>query len=172
MKTFSKIFILFLIVLTGVSCQSSVDLSRTTLLVEQQPEPPINSADLAYELSQKTWCSNDEAFSMMLLMVAEEDRCLNFNERHIELTVKGLADGSWDLNPTDPITKGTMAYMVIRALKLKTGVMMHLLPSRRYAYREALHHQLMSPGSANEPLTAPEVIGILGRAARWMENQP
>ena len=45
-----------------------------------------------------------------------------------------------------------------------------VLPSRRYAYREALHYELMTPGSVNEPLTAPEVIGILGRAARWMEN--
>ena len=170
MNTLSKILILFLVAMAAVSCQSSVDFGRTTLPVEQQPDPPINSAGLAYELSQKTWCSNDEAFSMMLLMVVEEDRCLDFNERHIELTVKGLADGSWNLSPSDPVTKGTLAFMVIRAINLKTGVMMYVLPSRRYAYREALHYELMTPGSVNEPLTAPEVIGILGRAARWMEN--
>ena len=106
----------------------------------------------------------------MLLMTMGEDRCLNFNERLIELSVKGLADASWKLEAGKPVTKGTLAYMACRAAKLKTGVMMNLIPSRRYAYREAVYHGLIMPGSATEPLTAPEVIGIMGRVARLNEN--
>ena len=170
MKTFTKILVVSLLGLSAFSCQSSIDLTRTTLPDDQQPEPVIDSAALTYQLNQKTWCSNDEGFSMMLLLATGEDRCLNFNERLIELSVKGLADASWKLNANEPITKGTLAYMVCRAAKLRTGVMMHLIPSRRYAYREAIYHGLITPGSVNEPLTAPEVVGIMGRLARLNEN--
>ncbi|KPK74275.1 MAG: hypothetical protein AMJ79_14585 [Phycisphaerae bacterium SM23_30] len=170
MNILSKLFLVLLAGMVGFSCQPSVDLTRTTLPADQQPEPVIDSAMLAYELNQKTWCSNDEAFSLMLLMAVGEDRCLNFNERLIELSVKGLADASWRLQADEPITKGTLAYMVCQAAKLKTGVMMKLIPGRRYAYREAVYHGLITPGSASEPLTAPEVVGIMGRLARLNEE--
>ncbi len=170
MKTLTKILMVSLVGLTAFSCQSSIDLTRTTLPDDQQPEPVIDSAALTFELSQKTWCSNDEGFSMMLMLAAGEDRCLNFNERLIELSVKGLADASWRLEASEPITKGTLAYMVCRVANLKTGVMMNLFPNRRYAYREAVYHGLITPGSVNEPLTAPEVVGIMGRVARLNGN--
>ena len=170
MKTLTKILVVSLVGLSAFSCQSSIDLTRTTLPDDQQPDPVIDSAALTFELSQKTWCSNDEGFSMMLLLAAGEDRCLNFNERLIELSVKGLADASWRLEASDPITKGTLAYMVCRVANLKTGVMMNLFPSRRYAYREAVYYGLITPGSVNEPLTAPEVVGNMGRVARLNGN--
>jgi len=170
MSYLSRLLLLLLLSLAAVSCQAPIDTTRTTLPTDQNPEPDINSAALTYELSQKTWCSNDEAFSLALLMVIGEDRCLDFNERHIELSVKGLADAGWKLEPDAPVTKGTLAYIICRAAELKTGIMMHLLPSRRYAYREAVHQGLMMPGSAAEPLTAPEVVGIMGRVARLNEK--
>ena len=47
---------------------------------------------------------------------------------------------------------------------------MHLLPGRRYAYREAVNLGLIAQGSEYEPLTGPEAVGIMGRAAR-MDQQ-
>ncbi len=56
--------------------------------------------------------------------------------------------------------------MVCRALSIKGGLMMNLIPSRRYAYREAVYQGLMRSGSESEPLTGPEAVGILSRAGR------
>jgi len=67
--------------------------------------------------------------------------------------------------------KGTLAYMVCKALDLQGGVMMHLVPVRRYAYREAVVQNLMFRGSEWEPLTGPEVVAILGRAERMRQDK-
>ena len=169
MRTWIKLLCGWFAAFSAISCQSSVDLTRTTLPAGQQPQGAVDSANLAYDLNQKTWCSNDEAFSMVLMLVTGEDHCKDFNERFIELGVKGLIDTSWKLQADEPVTKGVLAYMLCRKLDLDIGVMMRLLPTRRYAYREAVYHGLMTLGSADEPLTGPEVVGIMSRAARWQD---
>lgn len=131
----------------------------------------VNSAELAYSLSNQTWCSNDEACSMMLQMVDGADAYTNFEQRYEALAGKGLACSGWNLKGTDRVTKGTLAYMVCKALDLRGGVMMHLLPVRRYAYREAVVQKLMFRGSECEPLTGPEVVAILGRAERMRQDK-
>jgi len=164
-----------LVLLVGMmlcSCQSNPDPARKiepssgALAAES-----LDSADLAYRLSSQTWCTNDEACSMVLLMIDGEDRYQSFTDRLIALDAKGVADASWDIEGDDPVTKGTLAYMVCRTLGMKGGVMMRLIPSRRYAYREALYYGLMAKGSACEPLTGPEAVGIIGRAARMKEGE-
>lgn len=109
---------------------------------------------------------------MVLLLIDGEDRYQNFMDRLIALDAKGVTQSSWEIEADEPVTKGTLAYMLCRALGLKGGVMLRLIPCRRYAYREALNYGLMAKGSAREPLTGPEAVGILGRAARMKEGEP
>ncbi len=131
----------------------------------------LNSAELAYTLSNQTWCSNDEACSMMLQMVDGSDAYTSFEQRYEALAGKGLACKGWHLKGEDHVMKGTLAYMVCKALDLQGGVMMHLVPVRRYAYREAVVQNLMFRGSEWEPLTGPEVVAILGRAERMRQEK-
>ncbi len=125
-----------------------------------------NSAELAFLLSSKDFCCNNDALSMLILMTDGQDDSANFDERVKYLADKGVVSSSWNLNADQAVTKGTIAYMVCKTLGVKGGLMMKLIPSRRYAYKEAIHNKLMERGSENEPLTGPEVVGILGRAAR------
>lgn len=108
---------------------------------------------------------------MVLLMIDGEDRYQSFMDRLIALDAKGVTRSSWEIEADEPVTKGTLAYMLCRTLRLKGGVMLQLIPSRRYAYREALNYGLMAKGSEWEPLTGPEVVGIIGRAARMKEGE-
>ena len=151
---------------TNVSLESKVEPSSGALAGESR-----DSADLAYRLSSQKWCSNDEACSMVLLLIDGEDRYQNFDDRLIALDAKGVADASWGIEADKPVTKGTLAYMLCRTLGLKGGVMLRLIPSRRYAYREALNYGLIAKGSQGEPLTGPEAVGIIGRAARMKEGE-
>ncbi len=132
--------------------------------------PNRNSAAMAYKLMHKTWCSNDDAFSMVLLLFTGQDRCKDFAQRLALLKQQGLADKSWHLNADKTVTKGTLAYMLCKGLKIKGGVVMHLLDIRRYAYREAVYNKLMQPGSEYEPLTGPEVVGIMNRAGNYKQR--
>ena len=171
MRPLSHMLMLVLLGMLLCSCQT-VDISRK---VEPSSgvlaEDSRDSADLAYNLSSQTWCTNDEACSMVLLMIDGEDRYQSFNDRLIALDAKGVAQASWDIDADEPVTKGTLAYMLCRTLGLKGGIMLNLVPCRRYAYREVVYHGLMEKGSEWEPLTGPEAIGIIGRAARMKEGE-
>lgn len=169
--------ITMLLVLVGIglmccSCQSAKsNVSQEDLITEELAQESLDSATLAYELAYQTWCSNDQACSMVLLMLNGEDRYQSFAQRLRALIAEGLVQESWKLNGDDSVTKGTLAYMICEVMQIKGGVMMYLLPSRRYAYREAVDRGLMLYGSENEPLTGPEVVGIVGRVARIQEKE-
>jgi len=153
------------------SCRSGrIDLDRKMVSNDNGQALSRDSAQLAYRLSGETWCSNDDACSMMLLLIDGTDHCEKFAQRLILLDVKGVADASWDITPDEPVTKGTLAYMLCRTLGLNNSIMMKLQPSRRYAYREAVYYGLMDRGSENEPVTGPECVGIMHRAAKMLEK--
>ena len=166
MKILRQMLVVSLAGLAAGSCQSPVDLSQEPPNLGPPAAVSRDSASTAYELSRQAWCSNDMACSMVLLMTQGEDRYTSFEERRAAVEVKGLARANWRLQGDKPVSKGTLAYMLCRAMDIKGGLWMHLLPSRRYAYREALHRKLMERGSEYEPLTGPEAVGILGRAGR------
>jgi len=169
MKILGQMLVLLLVGMAAGSCQSVVDLAKEPAGAGPLAAVGRDSAETAYELSGQTWCSNDLACSMVLLLAQGEDRYVNFEQRLAGLEVKGLARADWRLQAEEPVTKGTLAYMLCRTLDIKGGVLMHLLPSRRYAYREAIYYELMERGSEYEPLTGPEAVGVLGRAARMSQ---
>jgi len=134
MKYLPFVFLLLLTLAGLCSCQSSSKLPEEALAApaaESADKAGRDSAELAFTLVNKTWCSNDE----------------------------------------EPVTKGTLAYRLGRALDIKGGLMLRLAPCRRYAYREAVYQDLMVRGGDNEPLTGPEVVGIMSRAGQRKAGQ-
>jgi len=158
-------FLLVLISILACSCQSNQATKSDSAGLSNQ-----DSATLAYELASQRWCTNDQACAMMLLLVDDQDNNKSFDARLAALQSKGLVEPGWFLAANDPVNKGTLGYMLYRALDLEGGVIIQLLPLRRYGYREVVHAGLMLRGSEYEPLTGPEVVGIMGRAARLMER--
>ena len=63
---------------------------------------------------------------------------LKHRERMALIESKGLAQSGWHLRADQTVSKGTLAYMVCRALDVEGGLMLRLAPGRRYAYREAV----------------------------------
>jgi hypothetical protein len=164
-----KYTVLLLIIAVAVAgCQSNV--ANVSMPAGELAAESVNSAELAYTLSSQKWCSNDQGCSMVLLLVDGEDRYTNFDQRLAALESKGLADASWNLKEAEPVSKGTLAYMLCHGLDIKGGVLMQLIGGRRYAYREAVFCGLMMRGSETEPLTGPEVVGIMGRSSRIKEK--
>lgn len=162
---FIRSFVLVLMGILVCSCQSNraTDIKAASLSNQ-------DSASLAYELASERWCTNDQACAMVLLLVDDQDDSKSFDARLSALQTKGLVEPGWSLVADDPVSKGTLGYMLYRALELDGGVMIQVLPLRRYGYREVVHAGLMLRGSEYEPLTGPEVVGIMGRAARMVNN--
>lgn len=174
MKYLPFVFLLLLTLAGLCSCQSSSKLPEEALAApaaESADKTGRDSAELAYALVNKTWCSNDEAASLILLLVHGQDTYDNFAQRRDALVSEGFMSAAWKLEAEEPVTKGTLAYMLCRALDIKGGLLLHLAPCRRYAYREAVYQDLMVRGGDNEPLTGPEVVGIMSRAGQRKAGQ-
>ena len=127
--------------------------------------PLADSAELAWQIYLSPYCSNDQASSMILLMNEGRDPWKNFDQRLVALDIKNLADAAWPIQADQPVSKGTLAFMLTGTVNLNHTLMMKLIPSRRYAYKESLYAGLMVPGSDYEPLTGPEAVSIFSRAA-------
>ena len=156
------------VLLSAVGCGSNSNhytMDQNQAANQSHPD----SAQMAYELTQQQWCSNDQACSLVLEMFSGKDEYNNFNVRLVALDRLALADTGWDITADEPVNKGTLAFMLCRGMNIEGGLLMRVFPSRRYAYREAVYHGLMQRGSEWEPLTGPEVVGIIGRAARQAE---
>ena len=128
-----------------------------------------DSAELAYELAHKQWCTNDDMCSLIIYLIGGQVRNETFEQKMELLQSKALVPSHCILTPDEPATKGTFAYMLCRATNTKGGLFMHLVGGRRYAYREAVFQNFMMAGSEYELLTGPEAVGIIGRVSRRME---
>ncbi len=88
-----------------------------------------------------------------------------FAELARDLVTETVIDSAWSPAETDKLTKGQVAYMLCRALKIEGGAILRLTgPSRRYCLRECLHLGLLSQGVTDEYVSGRELIDILQKA--------
>ncbi|NIA07825.1 MAG: hypothetical protein GWP14_09385 [Actinobacteria bacterium] len=125
----------------------------------------VSDAEFLYELSNKKYCSTDDAYRGILYFVDGADTSSNFQERTARVQMHGLAKADWKHTPQAPITKGKVAYMFARALEFPGGVMYNITDAgSRYALRELIYKDIIRIGSEGQAVSGAEYVGILGRA--------
>ena len=88
-----------------------------------------------------------------------------------EAADRGLVDPSWELADAGPVDKGTVAYMLVKALGIRGGLTMSVFgPSRRYAFREVVFLRIMKGGTPGEFISGRELIDVL-QAAEIYQRQ-
>ena len=81
------------------------------------------------------------------------------------LRVRGLLPGGFDRPANEAATRGTLAVILVKALKIEGGVVMRVFgASPRYAVRELRHVGLYPPSSPHQTFSGAEFIGLIGRA--------
>ncbi len=124
-----------------------------------------SDAEFFFELSEKRYCSTDDAYRGMLYLIDGTDTSKDFEERTARLVMHGVANKSWKHNPNTVVTKGKVAYMLVRALEIRGGVMYNITNgSGRYALRELIHKGIIMDGTEYSKVSGAEYVGILGRA--------
>jgi hypothetical protein len=84
------------------------------------------------------------------------------------LKEKGIVPADWNDAAESKLTKGTLAYLLCKALDIKGGATMRLTgTSRRYALRECIYVGLMGVGSTDEYVSGRELLDVMQRAAIW-----
>lgn len=82
------------------------------------------------------------------------------------LKEKGIVPASWNDAADSKLTKGTLAYLLCKALDIKGGATMRITgTSRRYALRECIYVGLMAVGSTDEYVSGRELLDVMQRAA-------
>ncbi|GAX62662.1 Coenzyme f420-dependent n5,n10-methylene tetrahydromethanopterin reductase and related flavin-dependent oxidoreductase [Candidatus Scalindua japonica] len=122
---------------------------------------------------------------------------MTFNEMVAELEEKGIVEKSWKYKAETPLTRGTMAFMISKLLKIKGGLTMRaialtrrftrfiskgfkkkngpLLPdigmSKRYAYRETQHMGLLPSGNNKTYITGTDMLAGLYRLEQYIKAE-
>ncbi|MBF0252747.1 MAG: hypothetical protein HQL29_02930 [Candidatus Omnitrophica bacterium] len=86
---------------------------------------------------------------------------------------KGIIDQDAEFSDwlNEPLRKGEAAVFVSRALNIKGGIMMRILPdSERYALRELVYENIMIDGNIRDILTGRELVYVFMQAADYIEK--
>ncbi len=89
--------------------------------------------------------------------------------------VKYISENRWGFNrktKDSPINAGELAYLIMKAFKLKGGLMYTFFPGPRYAYRELTFLGLLpSRGGPYRYVSGEEVVNTLSRVLNWKEGE-
>jgi hypothetical protein len=126
-------------------------------------------------MTHKTRCTAADAVRAVGLMMNGSDAGKNYDERYQFLLKNGIVRESWHLKPDQWIDRGTLAYMLLKAGKINSGLNCAISNSlgfgeRRYAYREMLYHNLMEEGCDYQYVSGPELVTTTGKVDRYIQE--
>lgn len=126
-----------------------------------------------HTLASRPLTSNDEAFHGLLLFLEGADPASDYAGRVNALKSKGLLDAGFSQPADQAVSRGTLAVVLVRALKIKGGVMQHLTKDHpRYATRELMYMDLYPPSSPQQTFSGSEFLGIIGRIEDYQRGNP
>lgn len=143
------------------------------LLAQEKPAAaPAKESRTAYlrRIFEKDRATYGDACRAILSVVRREHTDADFGANAADLTGRGIVE-DWGLQESSLLTKGTLAYMVCRALDIDGGVTMRVFGiTRRYALRECIHRRLMTRGTVDEYVTGRELIDVVTNAMVHQEQ--
>lgn len=126
-----------------------------------------------HTLAERPLTSNDEAFHGLLLYLDTEDSATDYAARVKALKAKGLLDPSFNQPAHQAVQRGILAQTLVRALKIKGGLMQRLTHDNpRYAVRELMYMDLYPPSSPQQTFSGTEFLGIIGRIEDYQRGNP
>jgi hypothetical protein len=142
-----------------------------------KPELAKNDEDTQMEfwhsLTDAPVTSNDQAFHGLLLYLHEKDDAADYPGRVQLLKNEKLLSGGFDEPADAPASRGTIAVALVRAMHIKGGLNLHLLPmSERYATRELQFLNIYPPSTSNQTFSGNEFVGIIGRVEDYQRGDP
>ncbi len=140
------------------------------LAVQQEPPQKEKRTDAVRRIYEKDRAGTGDALRLMMSLAKDEPVEGEFDALRKQAVDQGLLDGAWELAEAAPVRKGTVAFMLVKALGIKGGLTMSLFgPTRRYAFRECVYLKLISGGTPGEFMTGRELIDVLSAAERFRQ---
>jgi hypothetical protein len=140
---------------------------------EGQAAPPRPQTELVRDLAEKPVATVEDGLRMALLLTQGVGAGEPLADVATKLRGSGLVRDAWLEKPGDPLRKGQLAHIIIRACGIKGGLTMRLTGvSERYALRECIFLNLVVRGSTGNYVSGLELLGSVGRAEKYLEEHP
>jgi len=134
---------------------------------------PDAQMEFWHTLAERNLTSNDEAFHGVLLYLGNDDPATDYAGRVKVMKSRGLLDANFNEPPDRAIERGTLAQVLVRALRIKGGVFQRLThDSPRYAVRELVYMDLYPASSPQQTFSGTEFLGIMGRIEDYQRGNP
>ena len=131
---------------------------------QEKKDDPKKESRTAYvrRIFEKDRCSYGDACRIVLSLAKSEHTDAAFAEVQKDLAAREIVDPDWGFEEAAAVTKGTLAYMLCKALGIKGGATARIFGmSRRYAFRECVHAGLLHGKTGMEYVTGRELIDAL-----------
>ncbi len=151
---------------TLAGCQATLPESK----YRQDPVPRGN-ADLIDFISEQPLVTGEPVYRAVYILSQGEPHAGSFEEVKAALIEKEMAREEWNHGPNTLMNRAGVAYMIGKAVGLKTGLNWFLFDQGRYAWRELQRLGIGGPGSELGHLTGGEFNGILARANRYIAEK-
>lgn len=125
------------------------------------------NAELFFALSEQQTClCQNLAYHAFLVWIDGKDESKNFGERIVALEKKNVVSPSWRHDPLAPLTRGRLAAMICRHLKVRGSLALATLgPVERAARRELEFREVMVAGGGEcNTISGAEFVNVLKRA--------
>jgi len=95
-----------------------------------------------------------------------------FQTAREKLLAAGIIPERWAAQEDATLTRGKMAFILVKALGIKGGITMRLFGvSERYALKECNFEELMAAGMTWRSVSGRELVAILARADEYKADQ-
>jgi hypothetical protein len=143
-------------------------------LTDSLPVDPVaRQLEFWHGLEDRPVTCNDEAFHGLLIFVQGQDESKDYDARLAQLKSLRLLSAGFDAPAQAAVQRGTIATVLVRALKIHGGWVMSLIgPTPRYATRELMYLNLFPPSSPEQTFSGSEFVGIMGRAEDYQRGHP
>jgi len=120
-------------------------------------------------------CTFAHAVKAVTILMAAPQTARTFDQQYHFLLDHKVVRPAWKIERDQWIDRGTVSYMLYRAMGLRGGVNMTMFASwglgeRRYAYRELMYRKLAEPGTDYMYVSGPELVTMLGRVDDYMQK--
>jgi len=129
----------------------------------------LDTERLTNLIGQKAVAISD-GFEFLMTLMQIEELYPGFDSQKNFLIKAGIIPSDQNSQAAqDPLTRGKLAYALVKTLRLKGGLKARLLGmNERFAMEELLHQNIMRPGHRQDFMTGDELVVVMTNALNFM----
>ncbi|PKK90804.1 MAG: hypothetical protein CVV64_07960 [Candidatus Wallbacteria bacterium HGW-Wallbacteria-1] len=128
------------------------------------------------EIYEQPKTTRADAVRAACFMVSKGGPAWTFEEAMAILKEKKILPSNWKVEGNTPLNKGFLSNILLRIIRHESnqsgGIFVRMWGiNDRTAYRECLHHQILSPGGENKFVAGCELVGAINQASRFIRER-